>query len=367
VIVLAACAGAFDASSQLFPVDFSIFGRAADTLLSADWADAFISEDVQVGPLHLLLMGAMRGIARSADLQYRLVFAVVTQAVVAAGVMGTVRVVLGRREIWVEGLTGLATVVGGLGWVAYISGHPEELLVGLLWTWAAVRARRGHAVEAGVAVGIAALLKLAGVLGLPVLFLLAARRDRFKAILVSAGMVVLGYAPFFVFGHVETFSYEWGVRSALLDALLPAGATFPWELRVLQAAVAVALGGLIVQRLGTRAGIVWLVPMSIVVGRTVLDPLPHYYLWMPFDALGLVAAAALTSSGSFRRQAVAFGAAYTLLLVRYLPTGAGVAIRVAALVLLVVLVARERGLDPAPAPGAGGGREEPVTRRRTPV
>lgn len=352
---VAAAAAAFDASARLFPVDFSIFGAAADTLLSAGWADSFTDADVQVGPLHLLLLGLLRSAARALDVQHRLLVAVATQIGVALGAMAVLRAVSGRRAPLQETVVGIATVVGGLGWVAYISGHPEEVAIGLLWTWASVRARTGDGLASGAILAAAAALKLAGLLGLPLLLLLPAERR--KVALVTCGVsLVCVYAPFFIWGDVATFSYAWSVESAVLSLLLPAVSEFPWWMRALQAAITVALGSCVAIFMATRAGIVWLLPMVLLAIRVLLDPMPHYYLWTPFEVLALIAAIDLGGLARPRRIWLPF-AAYGLTLARYLPAAAGVTLRLALLATLSALVHRDPWLDPAP-PGSSGSRGE---------
>lgn len=362
VVLLAAASGAFDAASALFPLDLSTLGAAADTLLSEQWRSTFSSPDVQVGPLHLLLLGSLRGLARSLDLAHRLVFSVAVQTGVAAAAMVTARRVVGRRRPLIECAVGVATIFGGVGWTAYISGHPEELFIGLLWIWSGTYARQDRGIEAGLLVGLAAALKLTGVLGLPLLLLLPSTRDRVRAALVACVTGVVVYGPFLAFGPVRTFSYRWPVDNALWGRLIDGSAGFPWALRVLQGALVVAVGSFAALRLRRSSDATWAAVLVLAAVRFLSDPQPHHYFWLPFEAAAVVGAASIAAASIPWRSALAAACAYGAMTARYLTPLPGLASRLALGAILVVMSRSGSGsddsLDPAPPGGLGPRRSE---------
>ena len=207
-------------------------------------------------------------------------------------VVATARVVGVKNPALLCGV-GLLAVVTGLTGIGYGVGHPADPLIPLIWVLAAAEARRGHAWRAGLIIGLCAGLQTWGILGVAVLVLAPRLRDS----AVGAGIAgVTGLAlflPFMLGGHFAMLSFEWHVFSpSPLSLFLAAGTPFGWPLRLVQAAVAVALGATVARLLRHSPHALWAAPLAIVAARLQFDPdLYRYYLAAP-QGLILVGAAA---------------------------------------------------------------------------
>ena len=213
-----------------------------------------------------------------------------------------------------------------------------------MWIWSARLARARKAAGAGSLLALAAGLKLWGVLGVPVLLLCSEPRRRMLAAGLFAALVAIAYAPFLLLGEVNTFEFRWPVDSPLLHPFADADGLFPWPLRILQGLAAVALGAAVAVRMRNRVHVEWALPLAIVIVRIVLDPLPHYYFWLPIEAIGLVGAAALATTQPRAVAAAAGTAVYVMLAWRYMPDQSGFFYRVAISGVLLFLAARGPGL-----------------------
>ena len=284
VLALAGTVAALDRRSDAG--DLLYFVHQGERMLSARWVDTFSDPTLQSGPLQLLLTGA----ARSTQ---------VLAFVVEIGVAALLLLVLARLGVsarWRVAL-GIASVALGLTHGAFVDGHPAEAVTPLLWVLAAIDARRGRVVRAGLLVGVSAGLELWGVLGAAVLLLAPRLRDALKGWAVEAGVVLLQLAPFALFGDFRMFDYRWRVaEGTLVSVVVPVGTHFGWPLRLLQAAVVCGLGAAVALRFRRSVHAVWLAPLVVVVARIALDPLAYGWYWLEAEALGLVGAGVLLTA-----------------------------------------------------------------------
>ena len=107
------------------------------------------------------------------------------------------------------------------------------------------------------------------------------------------GVVVLAQlAPFALAGRMRMFEHEWRVTSGtLLGLVLAPGTHFGWPLRLLQASLAVGAGAVVATTMRRSLHAVWLVPLTVVVLRVLLDPVSFGWYWLEAEALALVGAA----------------------------------------------------------------------------
>jgi hypothetical protein len=278
--------------------DLWYFVHASEQLYSTDWADAFASSTLQVGPLQLALFGA---VSAAADLvgvsTTRLLGAVV--GALAAGLFWLVarRLLADRGGAWALLLAAVAPVALGLTFEAYRQGHPAQFLVPLLWVLAGLEVRRGRAWLAGGLVGLSAGLELWGLLGI-VVFAAAPRLT--VALRAAAGavlVVLLLFAPFAFAGEFAMFEYRWIVTpDTLLALVVEPGADFTWQLRALQGTTALAAGGAVVWALRRSTAAFWAGPLTAVAVRLALDPVRYPWYWLALETLALVAAVELASA-----------------------------------------------------------------------
>jgi len=281
VLALAGAVAALDRRSDAG--DLVYFVHQGERMLSGRWAGTFSDPTLQSGPLQLLVAGT----ARSTH---------VLAFVVEVGVAALVLLVLGRLGVsarW-RVVLGIGAVALGLTHGAFVDGHPAEAVTPLLWLLAAIEARRGRVVRAGLLVGVSGGLELWGVLGAPVILLAPQLRDAVKGWAVQAGAVFVQLAPFALFGHVRMFDYQWRVaEGTLVSVVVPVGTHFGWPLRLLQAVVACGLGAAVALRFRRSVHAVWLAPLVVVTARIALDPLAYGWYWLEAEALALGGAGAL--------------------------------------------------------------------------
>jgi hypothetical protein len=291
VLALAGTVAALDRRSDAG--DLLYFVHQGERMFSARWADTFSDPTLQSGPLQLLVTGT----ARSTQ---------VLAFVVEVGVAALLLVVLCRVGVSARWrlVLGIGAIALGLTHGAFVDGHPAEAVTPLLWVLAAIDARRGRVVRAGLLVGASGGLELWGVLGAPVLLLAPRLRDALKGCAVEAGVVVVQLAPFALFGDFRMFDYQWRVaEGTLLSVAVPVGTHFGWSLRLLQAAVACGLGAAVALRFRRSVHAVWLAPFVVVVARIALDPLAYGWYWLEAEALALAGAGALLTVPPFRAPA----------------------------------------------------------------
>jgi hypothetical protein len=153
------------------PADLPYFAHAARTLLSSRWADTFADPSLQVGPLQLLVVSLGDRLGGMGALDY-----VIGLGLAALAVLTAERLVRGRshRAAW-QLVAGLAFVAFGLTAEAYSYGHPAQVAIPLLWVLAAIDARDGRTIRAGILLGLGAGFEVWAVLGAPLLLLAPAR------------------------------------------------------------------------------------------------------------------------------------------------------------------------------------------------
>ena len=315
-----------DATSGLTPIDFGLFGRAGDILLSTDWLDAYNSSFIQTGVISLAIHGAVGLGERIAGIDSRIWFSLVAQVgVTILLVLATRRAVThirGECPPWLELCVGVVALIGQTTWTAYISGHPSDAVVAVLWILAAADAREDRPLRAGLLLALSAGFKQWGLLGAPLLLLGPRTTRSIKGFSVQLAGTLAMYAPFFIWGEFNTFDKEWTVASLSLPRLfLPADAFFPWWMRLVQGAFVIVVGVLAARALRDRATAVWIVPAALVIARVLSEPFGNYYHWSAFDLIALVGVAGLLLDGRlWPRVAIGVGL-YVELLALYFPAG----------------------------------------------
>jgi hypothetical protein len=279
------------------PADLPYFAHAADRLFSRDWANTFADPSLQVGPLQLLVVGAGDRLGGMAFLDY-----VLGVGLTALTVFTTGRLLRGRRHRAAFQLAaGLALVALGISAEAYSYGHPAQVAIPLLWVLAAMDARDGRTLRAGALLGPAAGFEVWGVLGAPVLLMAPAARLVVRGAVVQVAVTCALFLPFVLEGDFRMFDYRWKVEGwTLVRLLVPVGSDFPWGLRLLQGAAALAVGVAVAMGLRRHEGAVWAVPLGIVGVRVLLDPTLYSWYWLGLETLALLAAVELLTSTRLR-------------------------------------------------------------------
>ena len=253
--------------------DFGAFAAAGRTLVSSHWAHAYHDPFVQAGPFELLLCllakvigGDGRGAAIVLDVTGMLALLAVAYATVARRA---------RELALVAGAALALFVVRDLG----ADAHPAELAIALLWFLAARDARGGRTARAGALVGLSAGFETWGVLGVTVLLLAPRIRSAARAAAVAALVAGALFAPFAVAGDFHMFELHWKTAHGLAGALVGLDRPFTWRMRLAEAAVVVAAGGVLARRIRGAAQSVWLVAATTSLLRLLLDPVRYGYYW----------------------------------------------------------------------------------------
>jgi hypothetical protein len=275
------------------PADLPFFADAARTLFSADWANTYYDPVLQAGPIFLALVGLADGLGGDALLAYAIQVGVTALVVFTVG-----RLLAGRPYRAVaQGIAGLGAVALGVSLDAYSYGHPAQVVVPLLWMLAGLDAREGRSIRAGGLVGLSAGFEAWGVLGAPVLLLAPATRGAVRGLAVQALVTIGLYLPFVLAGDFRMFELRWKVEGwTLVRFLIPEGSDFPWTLRLLQGAAALAIGAALALTLRRSPRALWVVPLGIVAVRILLDPALYSWYWLGLETVALVAAAELATS-----------------------------------------------------------------------
>jgi hypothetical protein len=271
------------------PADVPYFVAAARLLFSGHWADTFADPSLQVGPLQLLFFGAGDRIGGLGFI------AVATEVGVAAMFVFTVGRLLGDRRWKREAqlAVGLAAVGLGITAEAYGFGHPAQVAVPLLWVLAGLDARSGRTLRGGALLGLGAGLELWGVLGLPVLLLAPTMRRALAGLAVQMAVTATLYLPFVFAGNFRMFDHRWKIESWSLVHLVFGSGDFPWTLRLVQGAAALAAGTGIALALRRRSDALWAVPLAVIGVRLLLDPTLYSWYWLGPATVALLAAADL--------------------------------------------------------------------------
>jgi hypothetical protein len=281
------------------PADLPYFVDASQTLFSAAWADTFADPSLQVGPLLLFVLRIGDWIGGLSFLAYALEVGLAALVVFVLG-----KVLEGRtHKTAAQTVVGLAAVVLGLTADAYGYGHPAQVIVPLLWVLAALDTRNGRALRAGVLLGLSSGVEVWGVLGAPVLLLAPTMRKAIGGVAVQGGMTAVLYLPFVLAGDFRMFEHTWKVEGwAPVRIFLSPGSDFPWALRMVQGAVALAAGVVLALVLRRAFRAVWAVPLAIVAARLLFDPALYSWYWLGMETLTLIAAAEVLTSMPSRWQ-----------------------------------------------------------------
>jgi hypothetical protein len=281
------------------PADLPYFVDASRTLFSAAWANTFADPSLQVGPLLLFLLRIGDWLGGLSFLAYAIEVGLAALLVFVLG-----RVLDGRvHKAAAQTVVGLAAVVLGLTADAYAYGHPAQVIVPLLWVLAALDARNGRTLRAGVLLGASAGLETWGVLGAPVLLLAPTARKALGGVIVQAAVTAALYLPFVLAGDFRMFEHKWKVEWwAPVRIFLSPSTDFPWALRLVQGALALTVGITLALVLRRAVRAVWAVPLAIVAARLLFDPTLYSWYWLGMETLALVAAAEVLTSMPLRWQ-----------------------------------------------------------------
>lgn len=288
-IAAGAVCGALDAHAHA--VDIPSFIQRGDVLLSGAWASTFAEPALQAGPLQV---GMLALLAKAGGLP-------AVSIVLEGALAGLFAWVTGRVLADRPPRTRLAAQLGVVAAAAaietlhraYADGHPAQVATPLLWTTAALVARRGRAGRAGLLVGLTACFETWGLLGLPVLFL-GGRRGALRGVAGAAAVVALAYGPFALFGQFRMLDYSWQVMPGSPASLFLAdGSAYTWWLRILQGAAALSAGVALAVLFPGAPVMVWVAPLAVVVARLAFEPVLNDWYLIAVQTTGLVAAADL--------------------------------------------------------------------------
>ncbi len=246
--------------------------------------DTFSAPGLQIGPLYLLVLGAVDRVASAVGLPGLVVIALFESAAIAWFALWTARRVArwaGVAELPVQWAIGLVLAPGGYLAESTASGHAEEILLGLLLANVAVDVGRRRWWVAGVVLGAAFGVKQWAVLGAGVV----ARGRDLRGVVTSgfaaAAVVALSYGPFFLWGDVRTYEFTWAASTSMS----PLAGLSGWGLRLVQGGIA-GLAGVAVAWRGRSSP---LVPVAVAVAvRLLLDPLRLTYYSGPLVLLALM-------------------------------------------------------------------------------
>ncbi len=268
--------------------DAQLFRAAGAGMVGPRFFNVFTAPNLQIGPLCLAFIGVLTRLLNllgSAALT-RMAIAGVQAALLLVLALGLVRRSArrtGAPDLASRWAVGLVLAVGGFVAEATGSGHPEELMVGLLLAHAALWAADDRPGLAGLVLGLAGGIKQWAVLGGGALLLGRRRRD--VLIAIGAAFVVLAalYVPFFVFGVVHTYDFQWGFNNgSVLGRLEAQWGLTDWAMRVIQGALAGLAGAWVALRRRHSP----LVPVIVAIAvRLLLDPLRLTYYSGPLVAL----------------------------------------------------------------------------------
>lgn len=336
------------ASADPVPVDYTLFGPAGALLLTGRIGAVFGDPLIQAGPFELAPFGVMHLLGVRGSLAWTVAL-MTCSAVTTFLAAVALRPVL-RRDLRSSVLAGAGAVLLGLlgpTTASWNLGHPAEVLIPIAWLAAGRLALADRPVLAAAVIALSTGFEVWGLLGAP-LVLLAPDVRRLRSAGAGAALLAALWLPFVLAGPFRMFSYAWEVRAgSVLHALDPTAATFPWSLRLLQSLLALGAGAavaLLLRRRHARWG-VWLVPVAVVAGRLLLDPVLAGYYWDPVLVCGV---GALVLAVHERHLVAAAGAALILLLASDIAPPVPRAAVLLVAVPAVALVTRGRGL-PRPA------------------
>jgi hypothetical protein len=274
--------------------DVVFFAHAGENLFGTGWLDVFADPNLQSGPLQLAVLGALARLANAAGLSLGIMLAYAVELGAMAGTLLVLRRLTASRAVLL--LAGVGVVALGLSQAAYVDGHPAQLFVPLLWVLAGLAARDGRGGWAGVLVGLSAGLELWGLLGVCILAASRGVRSAANGLVGAALTTACVFAPFVALGEFSMFGFEWQVASGTLVSLLvEPGSTYPWAVRLVQGATAVAAGASVAWALRNRPWVIWVAPLAAVLVRLLFDPVFYAaYLLAPLTLAAIGAVEFLT-------------------------------------------------------------------------
>lgn len=265
------------------PGDSTLFEPAGRALLTGRWDEVFADSIVQAGPLELWIFGVLALVGLGGTVAWTLFYTATTSALVFVLAVATIAVLPPMRDAHrvylAAGAAGAATLAFFVPW-AMLVGHPAQVAVPVLWLLAGVAARREHFASVGILIGLAAGFELWGILGAAVV-LLAPRPRVVRSAVAGVLTLAVLYGPFAATGTFEMFHHEWPVLSTTLwGRWWPGMETFPWGLRVAEAAVVLGVGAAVAVAGRRWPHGVWLAPLALSVTRIALDPVTFSYYWI---------------------------------------------------------------------------------------
>jgi hypothetical protein len=313
VIVMAVVAFAVGATASR-AADFEddvLFLYAGNQLVHGHLDQVFNDAGVQVGPLYLLVAGALQALCRLLHLNVRIVLAGAGAATATALLaLVTRRMLTACRPGTADAATReacvlVAVVLGGPLVLTSMFGHAEELVVALTVVLAALAAHRRSPWAAGALLGVAGCVKLWGLLAGALVLLLPTLLQRLRAIAVAAFVLGVAYVPFFVTKAVATFTYAWLVfpQSPMSLAIRPT-THMGWVFRLLQGGIVIAVCLVTLRAVGRESPWrSWAIPVAAVATRILTDPMLIVYYWSAL--LTLLAIGVAVAAGRSPRPLVA--------------------------------------------------------------
>jgi hypothetical protein len=336
--------------------DAEWFREAGSAMWGPGIWDTFAAPGLQIGPVYLLALGAVDRLASAVGLSGLWTITLLQAGGITWFALWTARRLarrIGVPELPVQWALGAVLVPSGYLAESVGAGHAEEVLLGLLLVNVAIDVGRGRWRVAGVLLGAAVGVKQWAVLGAGVLVHGRDLRGVVKAALVAAAVIALTYGPFFVWGDVRTFEFDWST----LVVVSPLAGLSGWTLRLVQGGLA-GLAGVVVAWRG-RSSV--LVPVAVAIAvRLLVDPLRLPYYNAPLVLLALLWLWTSAAPALRRRAALLSVLAPLGVLVPHMV--AGVLAWYLGTAVLLVLIAVMLRLDD-PDGRRGGSRPVPGSRR----
>ncbi len=283
------------------------FRAAGEGMWGPGFLDVYANPWLQIGPLYIFLLG---GASRALEFVGTSWFAEV--ALVAAQgaldvflVMITARALARRRgrphlvARWVVGVViGLGTTqVAASRW-----GHPEDVLLAVALVWCGVLATTRGPVWAGLLLGLAGGFKQWALLGVGTLAAGRLGRRLVYGILAAAGVTVVLYLPFMVFGDFRLFDMHWTAQLGQAHNWWVQGrVVVGWPLRLVQGGLASLAGFAVAWR---RPHLPEVAAFAAIGARVMTEAAPLNYYLAPLDVVFLLWLWTSARAGSIRRRLV---------------------------------------------------------------
>ncbi len=282
VPILAAIMAAYRSEAFVSSIDLHLFDTLGRAVLAGHLSAAYASPINQGGPLQLIaaaivpLSAFHSGTIIALNISSGVVIAIASMWLIRCLRRSFALPSSAPHEL-TAGLITAAWIVGGYG----VRCHLAELTVPVAWMFAGVAARRGRWAQAGILLGLATGFEAWGLLGIPIALLAdqSSRAIRSAAIMIATAALI--YLPFLLSGPFEQPKYRWPIfNGTLVHLLWPHATTFGWAPRLLQGALCLGIGCIMTVALRHRAGAIWLVPLTILLTRLLLDPVQIGYYWV---------------------------------------------------------------------------------------